>query len=146
MFYTNHAKHFDTLFELVSSCGKLSSWYNARLVCYMGPAMRKGTPMTPAAFLKLFMTSFKFKSNDYITNFKISWIFFKNSFSYRNRKDTAIISTFTMKINFENFDLMALFAWRVTYCVLFANIKDTTVYYIIHEGHQLQLLIHSYQQ
>ena len=27
--------------------------------------------------------------------------------------DTAII--LTMKINFENFDLMAFFAWRVTY-------------------------------
>ena len=37
----------------------------------------------------------------------------KNYSSYPNRMDTAI--TLTMKINFENFDLMALFAWRVTY-------------------------------
>ena len=32
------------------------------------------------------------------------------SYSYRNREYTDIIST--MKINFENFDFPAVFAWR----------------------------------
>ena len=35
--------------------------------------------------------------------------------------DTGII--LTMKINFENFDLMALLAWRVTYYYLFIPVQ-----------------------
>ena len=39
--------------------------------------------------------------------------FFKNSFSSWDRNNTAIESI--EKINFEKFELMALFAWRVTF-------------------------------